>query len=52
MCIIFLLKSLKKFKFVLLFNRDELINRPTLPMGFHNTDNEYKDFLSPFNKIM
>jgi uncharacterized protein with NRDE domain len=46
MCITFIAKDKhKKFKFILLFNRDEFLNRPTYPLGFHNEDEENKNFL-------
>lgn len=46
MCITFIAKNKhKKYKFIILFNRDEFLNRPTFPLGFHNEDNENKNFL-------
>jgi uncharacterized protein with NRDE domain len=45
MCITFIVRNWK-YKFLLLFNRDEYFNRPTIPIGFnYDKDEKYKDQL-------
>lgn len=46
MCITFIaVNKHSKYKFILLFNREEYFHRETLPIGFNYQEEEYKDIL-------